>query len=150
MTQLWCNSNSTCRATYWMYIPSFKLISQSMLEKNPENADGRTDGQTDGQTDGRTTLPWHNMSRFSNGRIKSEWLVNGSFHQLGCQAVNISPFECKCSRTSSAPPPPPPKKKKEKRCKVITPWETETVAIACRYLDLVIMASQSAIITKEN
>ena len=42
MTQLWCKSNSTCRATYWMYIPSFKLISQSMLKKSPENADGRT------------------------------------------------------------------------------------------------------------
>ena len=44
MTQLWWNSNSTCRATYWMHIPSFKLISQSMLEKSPENSDGRTDG----------------------------------------------------------------------------------------------------------
>ena len=51
-----------------MYIPSFKLISQSMLKKSPENTDGRTDGQTDGQTDGRT-LPRHNTSRFSNGRI---------------------------------------------------------------------------------
>ena len=57
MTQLWCNSNSTCRATYWMYILSFKLISQSMLKKSPEK---RTDGRT---------LPWHNTSRFSNGRI---------------------------------------------------------------------------------
>ena len=66
MTQLWCNSNSTCRATYWMYIPSFKLISQSMLKKSPET---RTDGQTDGRTDGRT-FPRHNTSRFSNGRIK--------------------------------------------------------------------------------
>ena len=56
MTQLWCNSNSTCRATYWMYIPSFKLISQSMLKKSPKNADRRTDGR-------------HNTSRFSNGRI---------------------------------------------------------------------------------
>ena len=52
-----------------MHIPSFKLISQSMLKKSPENADGRTDGRTDGQTDGRT-LPRHNTSRFSNGRIK--------------------------------------------------------------------------------
>ena len=52
VTQLWCNSNSTCRATHWMYIPSFKLISQSMLKKSPENTDGRTDGRTDGQTDG--------------------------------------------------------------------------------------------------
>ena len=60
VTQLWCNSNSTCRATYWMYIPSFKLISQSMLKKSPENADGQTDGRT---------LPRHNTSRFSNGRI---------------------------------------------------------------------------------
>ena len=40
-----------------------------MLKKSPENADGRTDGRTDGQTDGRT-LPRHNTSRFSNGRIK--------------------------------------------------------------------------------
>ena len=47
VTQLWCNSNSTCRATYWMYIASFKLISQSMMKKSPENADGRTDGRTD-------------------------------------------------------------------------------------------------------
>ena len=31
-----------------MHIPSFKLISQSMLKKSPENSDGRTDGQTDG------------------------------------------------------------------------------------------------------
>ena len=51
-----------------MYIPSFKLISQSMLKKSPENADGRTDGRTDRRTDGRT-LPRHNTSRFSNGRI---------------------------------------------------------------------------------
>ena len=43
VNQLWCNSNLTCRATYWMYIPSFKLISQSMLKESPENADGRTD-----------------------------------------------------------------------------------------------------------
>ena len=61
MTQLWCKSNSTCRATYWMYIPSFKLISQSMLKISPENADGRTDGRT---------LPRHNTSRFQNGHIK--------------------------------------------------------------------------------
>ena len=52
MTQLWCNSNSTCRATYWMYTPSFKLISQSMLKKSPENADGRTDRRTDGHCHG--------------------------------------------------------------------------------------------------
>ena len=45
-----------------MYIPSFKLISQSMLKKSPENADGRTDGRT---------LPRHNTSHFSNGRIKT-------------------------------------------------------------------------------
>ena len=66
VTQLWCNSNSTCRATYWMYIPRFELISQSMLKKSPENADGRTDGGTDGRT-----LPRHNTSRFSNGRKKN-------------------------------------------------------------------------------
>ena len=35
-----------------MHIPSFKLISQSTLKKNPKNLDGRTDGRTDGQTDG--------------------------------------------------------------------------------------------------
>ena len=50
VTQLWCNSNSTCQATYWMYIPSFKLISQSMLEKVRKP---RTDGRTDGRMD------WH-------------------------------------------------------------------------------------------
>ena len=60
-TQLWCNSNSTCHATYWMYIPSFKLISQSMLKKSPENAHGRTDGQTD--------IPTACYVRFSNGCI---------------------------------------------------------------------------------
>ena len=48
MTQLWWNSNSTCRAIYWMHIPSFKLISQSMLKKSPEKSDGQMDGQTDG------------------------------------------------------------------------------------------------------
>ena len=47
-----------------MYIPSFKLISQSMLKKSPENADGRTDRRTGGRT-----LPRHNTSRFLNGRI---------------------------------------------------------------------------------
>ena len=51
-----------------MYIPSFKLISQSMLKKSPENADGRT-GRT-GRTDGQT-LPRHDTSRFSKGRIKT-------------------------------------------------------------------------------
>ena len=35
-----------------LYIPSFKLISQSMLKKSSKNADGRTDGRTDRQTDG--------------------------------------------------------------------------------------------------
>ena len=69
MILLWCNSNWTCRATYWMYIPSFKLISQSMLKKSPENADGQTDGRT---------LPWHNTSRFSNGRIKIYCLFVGN------------------------------------------------------------------------
>ena len=39
------------RATYWMHIPSFKLISQSMLKKSPENSDGRPDGRTEGRTD---------------------------------------------------------------------------------------------------
>ena len=42
-----------------------------MLKKSPENPGGRTDGRTDRRTDGRT-LPRHNTSRFSNGRIKSE------------------------------------------------------------------------------
>ena len=53
-----------------MHIPSFKLISQSMLKKSPENSDGRTDGRTDRRTDGRT-LPrffkraykkWHHIT----------------------------------------------------------------------------------------
>ena len=61
--QLWCKSNSTCHATYWMYIPSFKLISQSMFKRSPENADGRTDGRTDGRMH-RRTLPRHNTSFF--------------------------------------------------------------------------------------
>ena len=44
--------------------------------------DGRTDGRTDRRTDGRT-LPRHNTSRFSNGRIKTQyrnrlpWLTEG-------------------------------------------------------------------------
>ena len=58
-----------------MHIPSFKLIYQSMLKKSPENADGRTDGRTD-----RRTLPRHNTSRFSNGRIKIGW-GNGLIHK---------------------------------------------------------------------
>ena len=33
MTRLRCNSNSICRATYCIYMPSFKLIYQSMLKK---------------------------------------------------------------------------------------------------------------------
>ena len=46
-------------------------ISKHVEEKSGKHGrtDGRTDGQTDGQTDGRT-LPRHNTSRFSNGRIK--------------------------------------------------------------------------------
>ena len=35
-----------------MYVPSFKLISQSMLKKSPENVDGRTDRRTDGHCHG--------------------------------------------------------------------------------------------------
>ena len=35
-----------------MYIPSLKLIYQSMLKKSPENTDGRTDGRTDGHCHG--------------------------------------------------------------------------------------------------
>ena len=42
-------------------------ISRHVEEKSGKR--GRTDGRTDGQTDGRT-LPRHNASRFSNGRIK--------------------------------------------------------------------------------
>ena len=49
-----------------MYIPSFKLISQSMLKSGKC---GRTDGQTDGRTDGHC----HGIiRRFSNGRIKRD------------------------------------------------------------------------------
>ena len=40
------------------------------ISKHVEEKSGRTDGRTDGQTDGRT-LPRHNTSRFSNGRIKT-------------------------------------------------------------------------------
>ena len=60
-----------------MYIPSFKLISQSMLKKSPENKDGRTDGQTDGRT-----LPRHNTSRFPNGHIKT--------HVVQCKKIGQS------------------------------------------------------------
>ena len=43
------------------------------ISKHVENGKrGRTDGRTDGQTD-RRTLPRHNTSRFSNGRIKSHY-----------------------------------------------------------------------------
>ena len=70
VTQLWCDSILTCRATYWMYIPSLKLISYSILKKSPENANGRTDGQTDRQTDGRTDIVTAWYVCFSNGHIK--------------------------------------------------------------------------------
>ena len=43
-------------------------ISKHVEEKSGKR--GQTDGRTDGKTDGRT-LPWHNTSRFSNGRIKT-------------------------------------------------------------------------------
>ena len=40
---IWWNSNSTCRANYQMYITSFKLIFQSMLNKVKKNQiNGRT------------------------------------------------------------------------------------------------------------
>ena len=42
-------------------------ISKHVEEKSGKR--GRTDGRTDRRTDGRT-LPRHNTSRFSNGRIK--------------------------------------------------------------------------------
>ena len=55
-----------------MYIPSFKLISQSMLKKSPENADGRT-------------LPRHkaryggsNMKKINNGgRLLIFYMMEG-------------------------------------------------------------------------
>ena len=43
-------------------------ISKHVEEKSGKR--GRTDGRTDRRTDGRT-LPRHNTSRFSNGRIKT-------------------------------------------------------------------------------
>ena len=46
-----------------MYIPSFKLISQSILKKSPENPDRRTDGRTDRRTDGRTDGHCHGIIR---------------------------------------------------------------------------------------
>ena len=51
-------------------------ISKHVEKKSGKHGrtDGRTDGQTDGRTDKRTdgrTLPRHNTSRFSNGRIKN-------------------------------------------------------------------------------
>ena len=51
-------------------------ISKHVEEKSGKRG-RRADGRTDGQTDGRT-LPRHNMSRFSNGRIKkmlSNWYI---------------------------------------------------------------------------
>ena len=42
LTKLRWNSNSTCRATYWIYIPIFKLIAQGRNVRKT-----RTDGQTD-------------------------------------------------------------------------------------------------------
>ena len=43
LTRSQWNSNSTNRDTYWMYMPSFKLISQSMMQKVPKKL-GRMDG----------------------------------------------------------------------------------------------------------
>ena len=49
-------------------MPSFILISQSMLKKSHENSYGRTGRRTDGRTEIATAL----YDRFSNGRIKTE------------------------------------------------------------------------------
>ena len=71
-----------------MYIPSLKLISQSMLKKSPENPDGRTDRRTDGRT-----LPRHNTSRFSNGRIKMTSLTEHTIPSIKERMflINITP-----------------------------------------------------------
>ena len=42
-SQLQWISSSSWRATYWKYIQSFKMTTQSMLEKSPENSHGLTD-----------------------------------------------------------------------------------------------------------
>ena len=48
VTQLRWNSNLICRVTYWEYIPSSTLVSQSMVKKSPENSVGRTERRMDG------------------------------------------------------------------------------------------------------
>ena len=60
----------------------------------------RTDGRTDGQTD-RRTLPRHNTSRFSNGRIKTNvwWLVPIAPRKSLCQIWTETIFKAiKCGR----------------------------------------------------
>ena len=73
------------------------------ISKHVEEKSGKH-GRTDGRTDGRT-LPRHNTSRFSNGRIKSPensseaetwfwWNSNLMCRWLG--ALLTPPFECFC------------------------------------------------------
>ena len=52
------------------------------ISRHVEEKSGKR-GRTDGRTDGRT-LPWHNTSRFSNGRIKM--MVTSLEHIHPCQA----------------------------------------------------------------
>ena len=61
----------TCHATYWIHTPSLKLISQSMLTKSPENADGWRDGHTDGQTDGHCHSIIHPFFKWAHNKIWS-------------------------------------------------------------------------------
>ena len=51
MTRFWWNSDLTYHAKYWIYIPSFKLISQSVLKKSGKL--GLTDRRTDIRMDGQ-------------------------------------------------------------------------------------------------
>ena len=79
-----------------MYIPSFKLISQSMLKKSPENADGRSDGRTDAQNGVLWLLLSINLGAFflcgywvlcgcvCMSRPTKQCLVANFVHKFGC------------------------------------------------------------------
>ena len=71
-----------------MYIPSFKLISQSMLKQSPENSDGRTDRRTDGHC--------HSIIRPFFKRAYKNWWTRQKHGYLICIYMNNDMSE-KCT-----------------------------------------------------